>query len=95
MQIRVDLYKRCPHRFQLVVPREDIAIRVIEDIVIGIRWLLDNEVQKSEVGGVLRGNGFGARYAQIVDGVLDSSLKQLLLVCYRAEDMAFTLLPRL
>lgn len=67
------------------MPEENIAVRVIGDIVIGT----------SEVGEVLRGEGFGPRYVQNGDGVPDSFLKQLLLGCSRAKEMAFTLLPSL
>jgi acetyl esterase/lipase len=52
---RMDLYKGCPHGFWLVVPEQDTARRAVEDIVMGIGWLLESDATREEVRAVLTG----------------------------------------
>jgi acetyl esterase/lipase len=50
---RVALYKGCPHGFWLVIPEQDTAKRAVEDIVMGIGWLLKVEADRDRVKAVL------------------------------------------
>lgn len=53
VETKVDLYEGCPHGFWLVVPSEEIAIRAVVNIVVGLGWLLGKETGRVEVEKVL------------------------------------------
>jgi acetyl esterase/lipase len=52
---RMDLYNGCPNRIWLVLPEQDTAKRAVEDIVMGIGWLLKSEATREEVRAVFTG----------------------------------------